>query len=129
MKKFISKMDKPLLFMMLLYSVLGLIVILSASSVSAVLRYGVSSYYFFIRQLIFVGLSFFVGVAIVLRIPTTKYKVFTPILIIGIIASLVGLFFYGIVSNNAQSWYRIGFFNLQPAEFAKSILIIYILII
>lgn len=125
MKKLISKMDKPLLFMMLLYSMLGLIVILSASSVSAVLRYGVSSYYFFIRQLIFVGLSFFVGIAIVLRIPTTKYKAFTPILIVGILAALVGLFFYGIVSNNAQSWYRIGFFNLQPAEFAKSILIMY----
>lgn len=125
MKKLIGKMDKPLLFMMLLYSMLGLIVILSASSVSAVLRYGVSSYYFFIRQLIFVVLSFFVGIAIVLRIPTTKYKAFTPILIVGILAALVGLFFYGIVSNNAQSWYRIGFFNLQPAEFAKSILIIY----
>lgn len=125
MKKLIGKMDKPLLFMMLLYSMLGLIVILSASSVSAVLRYGVSSYYFFIRQLIFVGLSFFVGISIILRIPTTKYKAFTPILIVGILAALVGLFFYGIVSNNAQSWYRIGFFNLQPAEFAKSILIIY----
>jgi len=125
MKKLIMKMDKPLLFMTLLYCVLGLIVILSASSVSAVLRYGVSSYYFFIRQLIFVLISFFIGINIILRIPTSKYKAFTPLLVVGMLASLVGLFFYGVISNNAQSWYRIGFFNLQPAEFSKSILIIY----
>lgn len=125
MKKLFLKMDKPLLFMTILYCVLGLVVILSASSVSAVLRYGVSSYYFFIRQLIFVVVAFFVGFYIILRIPTSKYKVFTPILVVGMIASLVGLFFYGVISNNAQSWYRIGFFNLQPAEFSKSVLIIY----
>lgn len=125
MKKLLRKMDKPLLFMMLLYSVLGLVVILSASSVSAVLRYGVSSYYFFIRQFLFVVAAFFVGIAIILRIPTSKYKKFTPLLVVGILASLIGLFFYGVISNNAQSWYRIGFFNLQPAEFSKSILIIY----
>jgi cell division protein FtsW len=125
MKKILAGLDKPLLFMMILYSILGLIMILSASSVTAVLRYGVSSYYFFVRQLIFIIVSFFIGFNIVLRIPTSKYKTFTPILVVGILASLVGLFFYGIISNNAQSWYRIGFFNLQPAEFAKSVLIIY----
>ena len=125
MKNLFRKMDMPLLFMMLLYSVLGLVLILSASSVSAVLRYGVSSSYFFIRQFLFVALSFGVGIGIVLNIPTSKYKVFTPLLVVGILASLIGLFFYGVISNNAQSWYRIGFFNLQPAEFAKSVLIIY----
>lgn len=125
MRKILKRCDIPLLFMMILYSILGLILILSASSVSAVLRYHVSSSYFFIRQLIFVVTSFFIGFYIVLKIPTSKYQVFTSILMVGIVASLVGLFFYGVISNNAQSWYRIGFFNLQPAEFSKSILIMY----
>ena len=125
MKKFLTKIDIPLFVMMLLYLILGLIIILSASSVSAVLRYNVSSSYFFIRQLIFVLTSFLVGGNIILRFPTSKYKLFTPFLMVGILASLIGLFFYGIISNNAQSWYKIGFFNLQPAEFAKSVLIIY----
>ncbi len=125
MRKIITKIDIPLLIMMLIYSVLGLVIILSASSVSAVLRYNVSSYHFFIRQLIFILTSFFVGFNVILRFPTSKYKLFTPLLIVGILASLVGLFFYGIISNNAQSWYKIGFFNLQPAEFAKSVIIIY----
>ena len=124
MKNVLSKMDKPLLFFTILYSILGLIMILSASSVSAVLRYNVSTYYFFIRQLLFVLFSFFIGF-IILKLPTSKYKYFTPFLVLGILAALVGLFVYGKISNGAQSWYRIGFFNLQPTEFAKSILIIY----
>ncbi len=124
MKNVLSKMDKPLLFFTILYSILGLIMILSASSVSAVLRYNVSTYYFFIRQLLFVLFSFFIGF-IILKFPTSKYKYFTPFLVLGILAALVGLFVYGKISNGAQSWYRIGFFNLQPTEFSKSILIIY----
>lgn len=124
MKKMLSKMDKPLLFFTILYSVFGLIMILSASSVSAVLRYHVSTYYFFIRQLLFIIVSFAIGI-VILKLPTSKYKYFTPFLVLGILAALAGLFIYGRISNGAQSWYKIGFFNLQPTEFAKSIIIIY----
>jgi len=118
-------MDKPLLFMTILYSILGLVMILSASSVAAVLRYGQPSYNFFIRQLLFYGAAFSVGFIIVLRFPTGKYKLFIYLLLAGILASLFGLFIYGQITNGAQSWYRIGFFSLQPAEFAKSALIIF----
>lgn len=124
MKKTLSKMDKPLLFFTILYSILGLIMILSSSSVSAVLRYGVSTYYFFIRQLLFIIAGLIAGI-IILKLPTSRYKLFTPVLVIGILAALAGLFVYGKISNGAQSWYNLGFFNLQPTEFAKSIMIIY----
>lgn len=110
---------------MVLYSILGLVMILSASSVSAVLRYKVSSYYFFIRQIIFIVFSFIVGIYIVLNIKTSKYKLFVPLLVVGILGALIGLFFHGMITNHAQSWYDLGFFNLQPAEFSKSILILY----
>ena len=125
MKKLLSKIDIPLFLMMILYSILGLVMVLSASSVSAVLRYHFSSYHFFIRQIIFVVFSFIVGIYIVLNIKTSRYKLFVPILVVGVLAALIGLFFYGIITNNAQSWYKLGFFNLQPAEFAKSVLILY----
>ncbi len=124
MKRLWKKIDKPLMFMMILYSVLGLILILSASSISAVLRYNVSSYHFFTRQLLFLIISF-IGGLFVLNIPTSKYVKLTPILVIGILAALIGLFFYGVVSNNAQSWYSLGGINLQPAEFSKSVIIVY----
>ncbi len=125
MKNNISKMDKPLLLLVILYSILGLIMILSASSVSAVLRYDVPSSHFFIRQLIFIIVSFLIGFGFIIHFPTSKYKIITPILVIGIIAALVGLFIYGKIVNSAQSWYDLGFFSLQPAEFAKSIIIVY----
>lgn len=125
MKKMLSKIDFPLFLMMFLYSILGLVMILSASSVSAVLRYHKYSYYFFIRQIVFVVVSFFTGIYIVLNIKTSRYKYFAPFLIVGILIALGGLFFKGIITNNAQSWYDLGFFHLQPAEFAKSILILY----
>lgn len=124
MKKILTKMDKPLLFFTILYSVFGLIMILSSSSVSAVLRYGVSTYHFFIRQLIFIVVGFCVGI-IILKLPTSKYKLFTPLLVIGILIALAGLFVYGKISNGAQSWYNLGLFSLQPTEFAKSIMVVY----
>ena len=118
-------MDKPLLIMTILYSILGLVMILSASSVSAVLRYHVSSSYFFFRQLIFIIASFIIGFGFIIRFPTSKYKYVTPILVFGMMIALAGLFVYGKISNGAQSWYRLGFFNLQPSEFCKSVIIIY----
>ena len=53
MKKNVKNLNFLLLFFMIAYSAFGLLMILSASSVAAVLRYKVSSNYFFLRQLIF----------------------------------------------------------------------------
>lgn len=119
-------MDIWLLVLMIFYSIFGLIMIFSSSSVSTVLRYNVPQYYFFIRQAIFLLISFIIGFLIVIRFPTSKYKYFTPILIIGIIVALLGLLLYGKLTNNARSWYDIGPFALQPSEFAKSIVIIFL---
>ena len=44
----------------------------------------------------------------------------------GIIVALVGLFAYGRITNNAQSWYDLGPFALQPSEFSKSIIIVFL---
>lgn len=126
MKKLLSKMDLWLLVLMLVYSVFGLIMIFSSSSVSTVLRYNVPQYHFFIRQAIFLLVSFFIGFLIIVRFPTSKYKYFTFLAILGIIVSLIGLLVYGKITNNARSWYDIGPFSLQPSEFAKSIVIIFL---
>ena len=119
-------MDIWLLIIMIVYSIVGLIMIFSSSSVSTVLRYNVPQYHFFLRQAIFLIASFLVGFLIVIRFPTSKYKYIAPFAIIGIIVALIGLFAYGQITNNAQSWYDLGFFNLQPSEFAKSIIIIFL---
>ena len=126
MKKLFSKMDIWLLIIMIIYSIVGLIMIFSASSVSTVLRYNVPQYHFFLRQAIFLFGSFVLGFLIVIRFPTSKYKYIAPSAIVGIIVALVGLFAYGRITNNAQSWYDLGPFALQPSEFSKSIIIVFL---
>lgn len=124
-KSIFSKIDKPLLAMCTLYSIIGMIMVLSASSVSAVLKYEQNPYYFFLRQTAFVMASYFVGFFIVLRYPLKKYKNYLPLALVGVLALLIYLLIYGEFTNSARSWIDLGPFNLQPSEFAKSVLIIY----
>ena len=120
-----NKIDKPLLGICILYSIIGVIMVLSASSVSAVLKYDQSPYYFFIKQCVFVLASYFIGFFIVLRFPLKNYKKYLPLAIIGIIGSLVYLLIYGEIVNSARSWIDLGSFGFQPSEFAKSVIVIY----
>ncbi len=124
MKK-IKKIDKPLFIMMIIYIILGLVVILSASSVSAVLRYNVSSYYFFIKQLIFTSASFLIGIFFILNCSTNKYKYFAPIYLIVSMFLLGLVVVIGKVAGGAQSWLDVGVMSIQPTEFCKSAIIIF----
>ncbi len=124
MKKIFMKMDIPLFILMILYIILGLVMILSASSISAVLRYNVSTYYFFIRQFLFEFVTFLAGF-IVLRYSTGRYKLPVYCYIVVVLVLLVLVFSLGIVAGGAQSWLDLGFFNLQPSEFAKTALILF----
>lgn len=125
MKKKIAKMDLLLLFLIILYSVLGCIMIFSASSVLTVLKQGVASNYYFIRQCAILVISVIAAI-IVTRFPLKSYKIISYLLMILIGASLVGLLLAGKITNGTKGWYELGFFNFQPAEFAKSIIIIYL---
>ena len=55
-----------------------------------------------------------------------NYKKIDKVLLGTIILALIGLIFYGHVANQAVSWYKIGPFAIQPSEFAKIIIIIYL---
>ncbi len=125
MKALFQKIDKPLFFISLIYTILGLVMVLSASSVSAVLRYNVSSSYFFVRQLLFMGAAWFVGLFFILKIPTKKYHYLAPIYLFITLSLLFLVFGYGVIAGGAQSWLDLGFFNLQPTEFIKTALILY----
>ncbi len=125
MKTLFRRIDKPLFFLGIFYMIIGLIMVLSASSVSAVLRYGVSTYHFFIRQFIFVFFSFAIGLGFILKLPTKNYKILAPIYILGVLLLLLLVFSLGVVAGGAQSWLKLGFLNLQPTEFAKTALILF----
>ena len=125
MRKLFSKMDIPLFILTIFFVVVGLVMIYSASSISSVVRYGYAPYHFFIRQAIFVSVSLIVGIFIIIKLPTRTYGLLAWPALIAVILALVFLFINGRMTNNAISWYDLGFFSLQPSEFAKSILIIF----
>ncbi len=124
MKAIFQKVDKPLLFLGTLYMIIGLVMVLSASSVSAVLRYDVSTYHFFIRQFIFMVVTYLFGLFFLLRLPTRNYKILAPIYIAAVFGLLLLVFSLGVVAGGAQSWINFGILNLQPTEFAKTALIL-----
>ncbi len=120
-----SKIDKPLLIMSIIYSIIGAVMVLSASSISAVLQYGEAPYYFFVRQIIFIAVSYFIGFFVILRTPVKRYKRYLPLALLGVLGLLVYLLLFGDVMNGAKSWINLGLFTIQPSEFAKTILIVY----
>ena len=124
-KSILSKIDKPLFFMCLLYTIIGAFTILSASSISAVMDYNVSPYYFFIRQCVFVLISYIVGFLIIMRTPTRKYRKYLLWGLVIIFGSLLYVLVKGELVNDARSWIDLGPFSFQPSEFAKTIIIIF----
>ena len=100
--------------------------IFSSSSVSAVLRYSTNTYHFFIKQLVFLLFGFIVGIFFILRHPIKKYKRFSVGYFLLVTISLIALFSYGSIINSANSWFALGPITVQPSEFAKSAIILYI---
>ena len=125
MKKILSNLNYPLLIFMIIYSILGLLMIFSASSVAAVLRYKVPTNYFFLKQLKWLFLAY-VGGFIILTFPTKTYQKLSFLAMGGILFALVLIFSIGKVSGGAKSWFEIGSVNFQPTEFAKVILITFL---
>lgn len=120
-----TKLDKPLLAVMLVLVVFGLIMILSASSMASYMRYDNSIYFYFIRQGIFsaVGLIAFL---LAIYFPTKLYKKISPFLMLILILSLFGLIVYGEAYNSSQSWYDLKIITIQPSEIGKIIIILFL---
>lgn len=127
MKKTLSKLDKPLLIITFIFFVFGLIMILSASSMESYMRYNYSPYHYFIRQALFLVIGMITFFFCII-FPTKNYKKLKlDIIIISIIMlSLIGLPFIGHAAKNAVSWYKIGPITIQPSEFAKVGIILYL---
>ena len=126
MKKAILKMDLLLLLTSVILTIVGVVAIYSASSIVTVLSQGVSSNYYLKKQLLIILIAVVFSFIFIFRLRLYKNKFIIYSMIIGIIIALFGLKYYGKVVNGSLSWYDLGFFNFQPSEFAKPILILFL---
>ena len=125
MKKIFNKLDKKLLLLILVFTIFGLVMVFSASSISAVLYNKVEETYFFKRQAFIAIAMWFIGIFFILRIPTSKYKFLAKGYFFLILIILALIFPYGTITNSAKSWFQIGPVRVQPSEFFKSAMILY----
>ncbi len=122
-KDIIKNIDKPLFILTLILFVLGLVMIFSASNVTSYMNGG-SPYAYFFRQGLFLIVSFIFCIFMV-KFNTKFYGMMSNILLIAFVAVLILLLIYGKATNYAVSWIPIGPFTLQPSEFIKIIMIVF----
>ncbi|MNK29618.1 Rod shape-determining protein RodA [compost metagenome] len=70
------------------------------------------------KQMIFFGLSLFVGMMIFFM-RTKFFENMSPIIYVGGVLLLIGLFPFGTEILGQKNWYKFGGFTMQPVEFAK----------
>ena len=125
MKKIIKYIDKPLFITTVLLFIMGLIMVFSASNVTAYMSHAVSPYNYFLKQGIFLLIGF-VMFLVMIKFNTKTYGFFSWGLLLISIASLVILLLIGTAKNRAISWFDLGFFSIQPSEFVKVITIVFL---
>lgn len=121
-----KKTDKWLLIAVIIVAIFGIVMIYSASSIWALYKFN-DSFKFVKAQSAF----FIIGLVLIYVLskinPNIYYKKSNLILLICfILLFLVLIPGVGSVRNGSRSWFGIGGFGIQPSEFAKIGLIIYV---
>ena len=118
MKKIIKGIDKPILIVSIILFAIGLIMIYSASNVTAFMQYEADPSRYFLKELFFLLIGVIVAIFFI-TIPTKKYAAFSwvAIFLIGIVIVVLALL--GQVVNGMSGWINYNGLGIQPSEFAK----------
>jgi len=102
---------------------LGLVMVLSASSVSAFAQYG-SSFTFFKRQLVYAVLGSLLAAGTA-RLPYRVWqRAWVPLFGGTVLLLLMVLTKLGVQSGGASRWIQVGSFSMQPSELAKFVVVV-----
>lgn len=119
-----NQIDYTLLITVLLLLSMGLIMVLSASSPTAISE-GRSSYAYFIRQALFAVLGLF-AMIVISKIDYKIYKKFYILAYLASVVLLVAVMAIGSEANGAKRWiYITKSLSFQPSEFVKLFMIIF----
>jgi len=118
--------DLLILILTVALTIIGLVFVLSSSFIWANHRTN-DAFYFFKRQLLFANIGF-IGMIAVSKINYQLYKKHASALLVVsfLLLALVLVPGVGLVRGGARSWIGIGAFSLQPSEFMKLSLIIFL---
>ena len=118
MLRVFKKIDKPLLIVSVILFALGLVTIYSASNVTAYMLNEADPSRYFLKELVFLTVGFFVCLFFIM-IPTRKYYGFSWLATIGISGVIVVLSVLGQVINGMSGWINYNGLGIQPSEFVK----------
>ncbi|WDI30393.1 putative peptidoglycan glycosyltransferase FtsW [Hyphococcus flavus] len=110
--------DRPSLAILSLIIVIGFVVLMAAGPSAASRIGGVSEFHFSARQLIFLGPTLFMIMALSFLTPLQARRLGVIVFLAAVITMVTVLLFAGEV-NGAKRWFYIGGFSIQPSEFAK----------
>ena len=120
--------DRVIWAVLLFLSMLSLLIVYSATGALAFRQAGGNTFYFLIRQIVFLGLGFAIIVVMVKVVPVKLYSILARILVIFSIFLLLvalGLKFAGKAGDSSGRTLNLGFISFQPAEIAKLAVIMY----
>ncbi len=120
------KPDYLLLFSIITLLVIGIIMVFSSSYVWSDYKFDDAAFYLK-RQLLFT-LAGIISMFFIMQIPYGTWKKYAKVILIGcfVLLFLVLIPGIGMVRGGAQSWIGIGAFSIQPSEFMKLGLIIFL---
>ena len=127
MKRIIKAYDYPTFIVVVLLCLFGLVMVYSSSMITAVARYGYEMDFFYQKQKMAMILAFIVMIVLMI-VPYKLYqnKKFLMFMMFSITGALLFVEIFGHTAGGAQSWIRLGSSSIQPAEFAKIAMIIYL---
>lgn len=117
--------DFLLLFLTLALVAFGLLMVFSSSSMSATYYFEGDALHYTKRQAMSIGLGL-AAMFVLMNIRYNKLKSLTIPYLIGVMILLFLVPIFGEDIKGAKSWFKIGPFSLQPSEFAKLGIILYL---
>jgi len=121
-----EKPDYILLSIIIILLTVGIVMVYSSSYIWAEYKYS-DQFYFLKRQLLFAGAGIF-AMYLFMKIPYSTWKRYANLIlfICYLLLILVLIPGVGMIRGGAQSWIGVGAFSIQPSEFMKLGLIIFL---
>lgn len=119
-------LDGLLVYTVIALLMFGLIMVYSASAFEAAHSTGGSTYYL-LHDFVNIAISL-VAITVVVRIPLAVWRQASPYLLLGGMAALVLVLIphVGVRVNGSARWLSLGVGNVQPSEFFKLFLVLYL---